>query len=347
LDAVATLSVERQKALFRETADRMGIASPVITEKDFWVCWILKRLFGLSGLPSIMFKGGTSLSKAFDLIDRFSEDIDLALNRADLGFGGKCDPLQIKGTNARERANKELTDACKDAVIKQLHPALQADIESVLGDTRWELEFSQKPDGQLDIHFRYPTALDGGEYGGVTFISPRVLLEIGARADHKPTERRSIRPYAAKHFPNMFEEPEVEVLVLAPERTFWEKATIFHSENHRPTKEGETPKQWRNISRHAYDLVMMDQRAVGKRALAQLDLLAEVARHKEVFFRARWSCYDEARPGSFKLAPNENLKAVMRQDYAEMQPMLFGDVPTFEEILAGLESLDHRINQAR
>lgn len=314
----------------------------MIPEKDFWVCWTLSKLFSLGGLPSLLFKGGTSLSKAFGLIDRFSEDIDISLNRADLGFDGENDPAQISGRNARDRKIQELGQACGRVVRENLVTALDAAIGSVLSEGSYRIEPIERGDGQLDLAFHYPRSLEDDVYG--TYVEPSVRLEIGARSDHEPKSAESIQSYAAEHVPSFFTQHECEVIVLAPERTFWEKATIFHSENHRPLTSDRRPPAWTRMSRHAYDLVALDRHGVAATALGCPELLDAVARHKRAFFYARWSRYDEARPGSFKLVPNAALEDALRRDYRDMQVMFMREAPTFDEVMDGLRDLERRIN---
>jgi len=170
-------------------------------------------------------------------------------------------------------------------------------------------------------------------------------MEIGARSDQEPSQKATIVSYAAEQFPDLFEQPETEVRVLAPERTFWEKVTIFHAEHHRPLARGAArPPAWRQLSRHAYDIVMMVRQGVADRALARLELLAEVAHHKDAFFHSGWARYQEAVPGSLRLMPGEELAAALRRDYDELAPMLFGKAPDFEQILQVLAELEERIN---
>jgi hypothetical protein len=347
MDGVARQSRAERGALFTETAERMGAPSAVIAEKDFWVCWTLHHLFALEFRPTLLFKGGTSLSKAFGLIQRFSEDIDVTLNRAELGFAGPDDPLQISGRKKRNRQIKALADACGGAVRDDLEPRLRRAFEGVLGVGGWEIEGVEREDGQVDLHFRYPPALSAAEYGGLSYIAPLVRMEIGARSDQEPSRRVAIHSYAAEHFPDLFTQRETEVTVLAPERTFWEKATIFHSENHRPLEGARRPPAWRQLSRHAYDVVMLDRGGVAQKALEQLDLLEAVARHKDAFFHTGWSRYLEARPGSFRLVPNDALRDALRSDYSQMEPMFFGAAPSFDELVDALRQLEARINAAR
>ena len=346
MDVLAAQPRSERQALFVETAARMG-ASAVVSEKDFWVCFALHHLFAIDFRPALLFKGGTSLSKAFGLIERFSEDIDLTLNRAELGFAGADDPLEISGRKARQRKIEALAERCGRVVHGELEPALRASFERVLGKEGWSLESVPREDGQVDLHFRYPPALEPDDYGGLGYIQPLVRMEIGARSDQEPSVLVSVRCYAADHFPDVFVKPETEVRVLAPERTFWEKATIFHAENHRPATSS-PPRAWRQLSRHAYDLVMMDRRGVADRALARLDLLEAVARHKDAFFYTGWANYEAAAsPATLRLAPGEALRSALRRDYADMAPMLFGEVPTFDELLAGLGALEDRVRGLR
>jgi len=342
VDTVAVLPPGEREALFSETAAQVGANSSVIVEKDFWVCFTLYHLFGLDFRPTLLFKGGTSLSKAFGLIKRFSEDIDLTLNRAELGFEGASDPLEIQGTNARRRSIEHLAEKCRAVVQGELAPALRTSFEAVLGRDGWSLEVVPRDDRQLDINFHYPSSLTPDEYGGVEYIKPLVRLEIGARSDQNPARDVKIRSYAAERFPHYFVTPEAEVRVLRPERTFWEKATILHSENNRPA---DSPRP-ESLSRHAYDIVMLEQGGIANNALKDPDLLAAVVRHKTVFFRSGWSKYERAVPGTFQMVPRGGFEVVMRQDYEKMSPMFFGEVPSFDDLLATLGELETRINAA-
>jgi len=347
MDAVARSARRDREALFTLTAERMGVTSPVIVEKDFWVCWLLSKLFALEGIPALLFKGGTSLSKAYQLIDRFSEDVDLSLGREDLGFGGAEDPLHIAPRNERARKLEALGRACADAIRTKIHPALEATIAETLGPAETSLGIVARDDHQVDLELRYPSAFAAGTYG--VYVQPIVRIEIGARSDHEPKQRVAIRSYAADHVPELFKAPEAVVTVLAPERTFWEKATIFHSENHRELRGSELPRAWTRLSRHAYDLVELARRGIFDRALQRLDLLDAVARHKQAFFYTAWSRYDEARPSSFRLAPHPRLAEALRRDYAQMQVMFLETAtpPSFDELLAGLTEIEQRINAAK
>lgn len=344
MDKVAVSSRFDRAALFGQTGAIRGVANTII-EKDFWVCWTLKRLFELQreNTPTLVFKGGTSLSKAFGAIRRFSEDIDLSFDRTDLGYTGDRDPE--KTDLSRKAAGKLIDELATDVekhIAETLLPALQKAIASHLAspdDGGWSLEIDGN-DPQT-VNFHYPTALSAGEYEGMAYITPRVKLEFGARGDPWPTVERTIRPYAADDFPDFFENPDCIVTVLSARRTFWEKVTALHAEAHR-SDEIPTPQYF---SRHYYDIAMLLETADGKAAATDFDLLEQVARHKAVFFRSGWANYDTARPGTLRLVPSEARQRDLRADYRDMAPMMFDEKSlAFDEILARIQMLEGQIN---
>lgn len=344
MDKVARLPAEDRAALFGESGANRGIANAII-EKDFWVCWTLKRLFGLKEgeAATLVFKGGTSLSKAFGAIRRFSEDIDLSFERADLGYTGDRDPEQAG--ISRKKANQFIEDLVRDVeqhIAERLLPALRAAIARQLGEpTKGEWSLVIDSNDAQTVNFHYPTALPEAEYMGMTYITPRVKLELGARGDPWPTEEKVIRPYGAEDYPDFFEDPDCTVTVLSAQRTFWEKATALHAEAHRPA-ESPTPQYF---SRHYYDLAMLLGTNEGQAAATNFGLLAQVAKHKAIFFRSAWSSYGTARPGTLRLMPNEARIKDLRVDYREMAPMMFDEKPAaFDDILAKLKKLEKAIN---
>ncbi|MET0743146.1 MAG: nucleotidyl transferase AbiEii/AbiGii toxin family protein [Microvirga sp.] len=275
MDKVALLSARDRAALFGESGAARGVVDTVI-EKDFWVCWTLRRLFEQPGdARTIVFKGGTSLSKAYNAIRRFSEDIDLSFDRADLGYTGDRNP-QKEGLT-RKKSGQLIEDLVRDVeahVAAKLFPALRASMVLQLGEPKndeWSLEIDEA-DAQT-MSFHYPVALTAAVYESMGYITPRVKLEFGARGDPWPTVKRVIRPYAADDFPDFFENPDSTVTVLCAHRTFWEKATALHAEAHRPA--GSPTPQY--FSRHYYDLAMLLDTGEGKAAAADLTLLAQVA----------------------------------------------------------------------
>jgi hypothetical protein len=291
----------------------------------------------------LVFKGGTSLSKAFGAIRRFSEDIDLSFDRADLGYAGVRDP-EKEGISKKEAARliDDLVSDVEKHIAGKLLPALHAAIVQHLGeppDGGWSLEIDARD--RQTVNFRYPTALPQAEYKGMAYITPRVKLEFGARGDPWPTETKVIRPYAADDYPRFFEDPDCTVTVLSARRTFWEKATALHAEAHRPA-ESPTPQYF---SRHYYDIAMLLGTEDGQAAAADFELLAQVVKHKAVFFRSGWASYDTARPGMLRLMPAEARVKDFRADYRATAPMMFDDNPLpFDEILARIQKLQDTIS---
>ncbi len=344
MDKVALLPANDRAALFGETAAGRGVANTII-EKDFWVCWTLKRLFGMKGnnTAALVFKGGTSLSKAFGAIRRFSEDIDLSFDRADLGFIGSRDPT--RDGISRKKADQLIEDLMREVqthISETLLPTLRGAIAQQLGEPsngNWSLEIDVAD--AHTVNFHYPTVLSEAEYGSIAYITPRVRLEFGARGDPWPTEARVIRPYAAEDYPDFFDDADVSVTVLAAQRTFWEKATALHAEAHRPADSATPPY----FARHYYDLAMLLNTAEGKAAAHDYGLLATVAKHKATFFRSGWANYNNACPGTIRLLPGEARLDELRADYRAMAPMMFDDSPpAFDEILERLRQLEETIN---
>lgn len=350
MDTVAALSNAERNELFQESANRRGVTRQII-EKDFWVCWTLKQLFELPNLGEhLIFKGGTCLSKIFHAIERFSEDLDISIDRKYLGFGGAKDPENIESRSKQKKTIKELRDACSTKVNDAILPQLAASVEKIIGpgmngdQQLWSITPSDRdPDGQ-SLVFAYPSEVDEGFIEENPYVNPSVLIEFGARADHWPAEEFPITPYAAEDFPDYFEKPSHMLKVLAAERTFWEKATLLHSEYHRPDEKASADR----TSRHYYDLYELSESEIADRAIAQLHLLNHVVEHKKIFFLRASDNYDEALNGQLHLVPVEARRGELARDYEKMQRyrMFFGKAPSLEEILESLTKLETRINRA-
>ena len=339
MDSFAKLSPEERMLFFEQTAAHMGI-SPQIVEKDFWVCWTLKQLLQLPEIgQNLIFKGGTSLSKVFNLIERFSEDIDISIERSFLGFGGINEPEAGSSTNEKQRRIEALKETCGRKVKDELLPKLNALIHSkVRSDEKWSLYLDKTdPDGQT-LLFEYPATLLPSTN---VYIQRAVKIELGARADHWPFETKSIMPYVGELFSAAFAEVNCNVKVLAAERTFWEKATILHAEYHRPSEKS-APQR---LSRHYGDFCNFIQKGVSDKAVGQLDLLERVALHKNLFFRSGWAKYSEAKKGSLRIVPPEHRVKVLREDYEKMRDMFFGEPTSFDVIMAVLKQWELEFNR--
>ena len=217
----------------------------------------LKRLFTLADPPAgLLFKGGTSLSKVFGVIERFSEDVDLSFDRAGLGFGGDNDPLNATTGKRRKHGLEALTETCQRVIRERLLPQLVSVFSDVLGEppsTDWDIQLAEDdPDGQT-LLFRYPAVNLSRSSDKPASIQPFVRLELGARSDHWPAIEATVTPYAAAEFPDVFMEPGCKDRALTAERTFWEKATILHMWHHAPADKKFRDRQ----SRHYYDVVQL------------------------------------------------------------------------------------------
>lgn len=308
-------------------------------EKDFWVCWTLRELFALPGIGDhLTFKGGTSLSKAWKLIQRFSEDIDLIVDKAVLGFEGEAAPDQAPSNKQRKTRLESLMVACREWVQGVLQPALDARLLAALGETTWKLEVDpDMPDGQC-LLFHYPSVFPSDAAG---YVRPVVKIELGARSDDWPHEEKSLQPYVIEQFPALDSDASCTVRVLAVERTFWEKACLLHEETFRPAGK---PRKDR-MARHYYDLWCLLRAGIGVRAIAEKALFRRVAEHREIFFRYSWVDYSTHKPGSFRLVPPEHHLPDWREDYlAMLGPMFFGDTPAFEEMIVAIAEFEKSFN---
>ena len=331
MDKVARLRADDRRDIFTEAASKLGIR-PTIIEKDFWVCLVLKLLFQKSRFAkSLVFKGGTSLSKAHGLIERFSEDIDLVLDWKLIGFGaGLRDPMQeFDSKSKQDQFNKEINHLAAAYIAETLCP----EVDDFLHKEGVGLSATVDPDDPHAVNIRYPAAFSEA------YIRPEVRLEIGPLASWVPSATHVIRPYAFDVLPQVFANPACEVVAIAAERTFWEKATILHQEAYRKTQ---IPKRY---SRHYYDLYKLAVSPVRASAFADPNLLRDVVAFKQRFYPSPWARYDLAIPGSFRLLPKSPSHIQeLERDYQEMQVMLFGAPPEFEAIIEELQSLEAEIN---
>lgn len=335
MDKVATMGAKDRGELFVLAADRMRF-HPVNVEKDFWVCWLLKQLFTMPELDGwLVFKGGTSLAKCFNLIQRFSEDIDLAVNFEKLGFIGENDPRQEKLSHTkRDPLLRKMLVACQDYVAGPFLTAIKARAAKILGPDGWTLKVSDADANTIE--FTYPATLDAK----LEYVRPHVVLELGTHAEPIPYADFPIQPFAAEHYPDVFAEPVCSVTTVVARRTFWEKATILHAEYYRPL---EKPLLSR-YSRHYADVAVMAQASVKDEALADVDLLSSVCVHKDRFYHCGWAKYLEAKPGSFHLLPRAERVPTLRRDYQSMQVMFFHEAPAFDDVLKHLAALEREIN---
>ncbi len=315
-------------------ASRVSGASPVILEKDIWLCWILETLFSMPDAHPMAFKGGTSLSKIHGVIDRFSEDVDISLDYRH--FDGVFDPFAEGVSGSRI---KRLGEHLKERVASYVRDVIAPYLEFVgdrfaIGD-RYRIAVGD--DGET-LRFIYPSVVeDPGRY-----VGKEVLLEFGGRNVITPNERHTVRTDIARLIPDI-DFPSATVTALSPERTFWEKVTLIHVECHRRRLADRANR----MSRHWFDLACLATHPIGRTALRDRDLLEGVVRHKKVFFRAGNANYDRCLDGRLRLVPDADQLPALRSDYEKMvgAGVINAPAPEFDRIIERLHILEAEVNR--
>jgi len=325
MKAVAQLSEQERKELFSETATTMGVTAAA-AEKDFWIGWVLLHVFEDETLNQCLrFKGGTSLSKCYNAIELFSEDIDLILDWTRLTQEDPADKNRSK--TQQGKLNQSINEQAQNYIAETLLPLL---IE-LMGDT---CELAIDTQDPHSVNITYPKAFES------EYLRPQVRLEIGPLAAMLPMEWCDVRPYAAEHFPAVFKQASVAVPTIVVARTFWEKLTILHAEAHRPA---DKPLPIR-YARHYYDVYKLVACGLSQAALEQVDLLSDVVVFKQTFYPSGWASYGSATLAGLVLQPSAHHLAALKADYEQMQEMLFGNKPSFDDILKALIDLESELH---
>ena len=352
-------TVDDRRTLFETVAAHLETQAQNI-EKDLYVCWVLDFLFNRRGDDPIglYFKGGTSLSKAYGLIQRFSEDIDIGIYKADLHVPLEADIAALPSIYQQQRALAEKVDeGARQHISGPLKDLLTKEIAA-------SEEAAERP-GHFSLGFgfdlyRNKEALDILVLGyksvfeaAGSYVQAAVRIEGGARPDPEPAEPREIVPYIAAEMPEGASLTVRNVTTVRPERTFWEKVLILHAmtemtEKRRQDANPERPVPDLNrYSRHYYDVHQIWTHPDYGVATASLRELAEACRqHKELMFRAPDHRYDRAVPGSYRLVPTEDMRAKLAADYQRMTAMIFGTPPAFADVMSSIEALENHLNAA-
>lgn len=280
------------------------------------------------------FKGGTSLSKVFGAIARFSEDVDITLDYRALD--ASFDPLAVGASRTKLKGfSEQLKTLVRHHAQDVVLPHFQRSLETEFDSRSFRLELSDDGE-QLRVH--YPTALASpGDY-----IGGSILIEFGGRNIIEPNAEHGVEPDIAPYLAEL-EFPRASVCVLSPARTFWEKATLIHVECQRDELRSSSER----LSRHWYDLAMLADLASGKAALGDRALLEDVVRHKKVFYNSAYANYDACLAGQFRLVPDAAALAQLREDFRRMilAGMFSGEPPSFDSIVERLRVLERLINR--
>ncbi len=327
------LPPEEQRHYYQQASAKLNLPAAAI-EKDFWVCWTLDSLFRLPEWRNhLTFKGGTSLSKVWKLIARFSEDIDITLSRDFIGFDGENDPEGAETRSQKQARMKRLKKIARERVERGLLPELQSRVATDIphGAADW-VSLDTKDTDHATIAFNYPMVTPRDSLGPML---PYVKIEMGPRGDSWPTHEHQIEPYLVEALPGVISAGEgISVRVLDAERTFLEKAMLLHEETFRPPDRTRKPR----MARHYYDIYCMIRAGVGGRAIDDPALFKRVREHRRFYYTVSWVDYESMVPGSICLVPDATSLLTWKKDYDEMRNVFFfGEAPLFDQIMEAVE----------
>jgi predicted nucleotidyltransferase component of viral defense system len=336
MNSFVKLSITERNLYCRQAAERMAVPLPAaVIEKDFWVCWTLNVLNEIPQLQgNITFKGGTSLSKAWGLIDRFSEDIDIAINRKVFGQGPPHGAEDAESNSQRKLRLIELETKSAAFITEELLPQLQQKMSEQLSPDEFVLRLVRKGN-EVNIEFEYPGTLKD-ELGG---LLPVVLIELVPRADELPNEDKRVTSIIYEVFPELLGEGSFLVSTLTPERTFLEKLLFIHE-----TLEGFNKGSERK-SRHFYDLFKLYHSGVFERIKLNRDLLIKVVEHRQTFFRYNTLDYNAILERGVSVSPSEERLPDWRSDYSRTAVMIYNKVPTFDELMDFAQRFEKEFNE--
>ncbi len=319
-----------RRVLFLNTAEKKNV-HPAIAEKDFWVCYLLDHLFHRNRYQkSFVFKGGTSLSMAYHLIERFSEDIDLILDWRTIRYQTE-DVWMERSRNKQNQYNEKLNRDASVFIANELKTSLQASLEKELS---FIPQLFTDPDDAQILNFEYPHIFHED------YIRPAIRLEIGPIAEWTPSHKAVIRSMTAEVYERFFSRPSTEILTVDAERTFWEKTTILHKIANFPADKP-LPARY---ARHYYDLYRMSQSSVKVSAFEKKDLLARDIIFKSKFYYSRGASYDTASLADIRLVPPERLFPEIEADYERMKNMIYGEKPEFTSLMEHIAILEKEIH---
>lgn len=335
------LSTDHQKELIELSIAHVN-KQPNILEKDLWVCWVLEKLFNMPNYHPMAFKGGTSLSKVFNVIDRFSEDVDITLDFKSFKCAQDFDFNKKFLTNsAREKINEQILGEVKEYVAQTVFPYLNNCLSAISSGDRCTLEISESGE---QIFLLYNSLFDLGVSHG-SYIKNRVMIEFVGRNLILPNNNHEIIPYISTPLEiqgvSDVKFPKVEVVVLSPQRTFWEKATLLHAE----CKKGIRVSAER-LSRHWFDLVALWNHDIGQQAVQNRELLDDVVKHKHCFYYAGSAKYHECSDYGFVLIPNTDDLQKLRQDYDAMKEsgMIPSTAIVFDDMMHTILEIQTHLN---
>lgn len=327
-----SLGKEQRVQVLNQVAAAYGLPAFVV-EKDWWVCILLKAIFQSKYSESIIFKGGTSLSKAYHLIERFSEDIDLIIDRRLLGFDDLSSNTQIK--KLRKTSGGFIINEFREELINQL---TQLGVSSHV----YEIKYNGKVDDTSD-----PNTLEVYYQSDVPatneYIKQRVLLEMGARSLTEPAELKSIISFIDEKFSELaFAVPAFNVQVVIPTRTFIEKVLLLHEEFSKPIEKIRTER----LTRHFYDLNKIMNSEFGMQAISDDELFIRIVEHRKKITPLRGIDYSNHIKGELNILPPLEVLVEWETDYKTMQEyMIIGESLDWNDLLNVLKDIENKFNR--
>lgn len=335
----ADLSREDRLDILDRVSTELNIRQRDVIEKDWWVTAVLRALFSLPYACHLSFKGGTSLSKCWHLIDRFSEDIDIAIDREYLGFSGALSKTQI--------SDKLRRVACSFVRQTMSHDLSEQLCYLGIPDKMFRVEVNITPVTTTDpevIDIKYDSALSVSIGGNdVEYISPKVKVEISGRSMSEPISEVPLTSMIDQVYPQApFAEPAFNVRAVNPERTFLEKLFLLHEEFAKPKELVRVQR----MSRHIYDVCRMLKSPVADRAINNKQLYRRVVEHRRTFIGLRGFDYDTLYPATLDIVPPASIIEQWKADYDNMRMyMIYGESAPFEELVEMLKDLNSKIKE--
>jgi len=322
------LTAEERYFYINETSQKIGLPFQSV-EKDWWVTHTLSVIFSMKYAKSLIFKGGTSLSKSWNVIERFSEDIDLALDREFLGFAGELNKSQIH--KLRYASYEFLTEKFTPELQQKFNELGFADVTVKYQEV---INHDQDP---LVIEIYYPKLTERDIY-----LRPGVLVEIGSRSLKEPFSPCKFKTLVAENYSDKsFADSEITIPTVNVERTFLEKIFLLHEEFQRPAEK----RRVERLSRHLYDIEKISQTPYFQKALSDKELYRTIVAHRDKFSHVGGVDYKNHEPQFINIIPPENLLPLWEKDYAEMsESMIYGKKLNFKDLMDNLKQVNNKIN---
>jgi hypothetical protein len=322
------LTEQNKRNIFAETARKKALPISSI-EKDWWVVQTLGVIFSTEYADKLIFKGGTSLSKAWNLIERLSEDVDLVLDRDFLGFAGELSKTGIR--NLRHASYDFLTTKFTNELSDKFKSLGFTD---VVVKYREVVNLDQDP---LIIEIYYPKLTEQD-----TYLRPGVLVEVGCRSLKEPYSQRIFSTMVAEAFADRaFADKPITIPTINPERTFLEKVFLLHEEFQRPPEK----RRVERLSRHLYDIERLSRTPFLQKALQNKELYDTIVAHRSKFFHLQGVDYTKHLPEYIKIVPPADLLPLWEKDYDSMtKSMVYGERLPFDELIQKIMELQEKIN---